>query len=94
MATKVTILGEQPIEQEKKKIEFTHYLGHSHGVPAVADLSTFSYPKKPTDYFFIELVSRKYLTINDVSYDLMYAYTDTTTRVGTLFLGHFNDGIV
>ena len=84
MATKVTILGEQPIEQEKKKIVFCRRVdvacGHISGVIGL----------KPHEFQNIELIRRKQ-TPRD--YDIMFAY-NKDRRAGGIYLGHFNDGIV
>ena len=83
MATKVTILGEQPIEQEKKKIEFVYiFTGEGRKIDAIAN---------PSSYQNIELICESYMSDK---YDLMFAYDDTRRKSGALYLGHFNDGIV
>ena len=83
MATKVTILGEHPIEQEKKKIEFVYiFTGEGRKIDAIAN---------PSSYQNIELICESYMSDK---YDLMFAYDDTRRKSGALYLGHFNDGIV
>lgn len=84
MATKVTILGEQPIEQEKKKIEFCKWVDVSGG--CISDLIGL----KPHDFQNIELIRLKQTTMD---YDVMFAYNKDRS-VGIIYLGHFNDGIV
>lgn len=83
MATKVTILGEQPIEQEKKKIEFVYFIDP---IRATVE-STLVAPK---EWDNIELIKRKH---TDKAYDVMFAY-DTDRLEGVIYLGHFNDGVV
>lgn len=87
MATKVTILGEQPIEQEKKKIEFVYAINTFSGEKEKA--KTF-----PCEWENIELVKKG---SNESELDVMLAYDDNRTvgrTVGILYLGHFNDGVV
>lgn len=84
MATKVTILGEQPIEQEKKKIEFCKWVDVSGG--CVSHLIGL----KPHDFQNIELIRLKQTSLD---YDVMFAYNKDRS-VGIIYLGHFNDGIV
>ena len=81
--TKVTILGKSQGEEPKKKIEFIKYLNSSGVTPA----HTFPY-----EYDNIELVARNYTE----DLDLMYAYDEgcRDTTSSTLYLGHFNDGVV
>lgn len=83
MATKVTILGEQPIEQEKKKIEFVYIID-------IVGLSFIEAIMQANDYTNIELIRK-----NDKSncYDVMFAYNEDRNK-GAIYLGHFNDGIV
>ena len=77
--TKVKIIGEQP-EAPKKKIEFFKYYT-ANGL-----IESRSLP----EYFEnIELICRGY----KAEYDLMFAYNKDRS-VGTLYLGHFNDGVV
>lgn len=83
MATKVTILGEQPIEQEKKKIEFLIRINSFSGNSETTSI-------RPNAWANIELIKPKE---SQSGYDVMFAYDSDRTR-GTIFLGHFNDGIV
>lgn len=84
MATKVTILGEQPIEQEKKKIEFVKWI-NENGV-AIGSIGN-----KPSTWGEILLLQRKY---QGGKYDLMFASKPNEGSLNCLYLGHFNDGIV
>ena len=83
MATKVTILGKEPIEQEKKKIVFVYFID---SVTGKAERST----TPPESWNNIELIKR---THTHDGYDIMFAY-ETDRTVGELYLGHFNDGVV
>ena len=83
MATKVTILGEQPIEQEKKKIEFVWRIDTSK-----AEKGAVKNP--PAQWGNIELIKSKNTHFD---FDVMLAYDDDR-NCGVLYLGHFNDGIV
>jgi hypothetical protein len=79
--TKVIILGEQPEKKELKPIEFELQLTEN-SAPRFA----CHYPK---DWENVELICRNYFQ----ALDLMYAY-DNDRNKGTVYLGHFNDGIV
>lgn len=78
--TKVIILGDSPTEN-KKKIEFMHYLNE--------DGTIYAINTAPSQYENIELISLNY----GETFDLMFAY-DYDRLEGTLFLGKFNDGVV
>ena len=78
--TRVTIIGENENVKKLKSIEFTHYLN--------GDMSIIKDEVMPSKYDNIELIC-KYNT----NFDLMYAYGRDRNN-GTLFMGHFNDGIV
>lgn len=86
MATKVTILGEQPIEQEKKKIEFVTAITITDGV-----IRSYEPKHAPHLWGEVVLLSRKY---HKGEYDLMFAHDFNNKGMGCLYLGHFNDGIV
>jgi len=83
MATKVTILGEQPIEQEKKKIEFVYAINIFSGEKEEAKIS-------PCEWGNIELVKKD---SRESGLDVMLAYHSKRVDA-VLYLGHFNDGIV
>lgn len=79
MATKVIVIGENV--REKKPIEFvTAWIGKNTIELAGA---------QPNSYKNIELISQDYFE----GFDLMFAY-DSNRSDGTVFLGHFNDGVV
>lgn len=81
MTTIVKILGQEPQEKQKKKIEFVSLLTIG---------KTFSSVKSnPDDYKNIELICQGYCG----KFDIMFAY-DNDRSMGYLYLGHFNDGIV
>lgn len=78
--TKVTILGQEPNKaKELKPIEFIKYINIDE---SFSDATT-----KPSRWKNIELVCRYTM------FDIMFAYDDDRDR-GTLYLGHFNDGVV
>lgn len=79
--TKVIVIGDQPNQEKKKKIEFVHCL---EGDFKVAPAET-----KPSDWKNIELICKDYS--NGV--DLMYVY-DNDRNDGCLYSGRFNDGVV
>jgi len=80
MATKITILGQEP-KEEKKPIEFKKALMSSFDVKPPT--------LKPIDYSHIVLICRNY----GGDLDLMFA-ENNATGTNCLYLGHFNDGIV
>lgn len=92
--TKVIILGEQAEQKEElKKIEFVSFL-HIH---TIHQLGIRSAPKiypcntiDPGRYKTIELIRKNY---GGSGMDLMLAYM-IDRNDGTLYLGHFNDGVV
>ncbi|PHJ51476.1 hypothetical protein VF04_34980 [Nostoc linckia z7] len=83
--TKVIILGEQPKEEKKlKPIELIKWISSIKGICEGAVV-------KPSEYDFVVLLSRLY---DGSAYDLMYVYDKNQQMSGTLYLGHFNDGVV
>jgi len=81
--TKVTILGQEEPKKELKKIEFVKYFNEHYKL---------AIPRKdvvPSDWKNIELICKDY----SKGFDLMFAFSEERNH-GTLFLGHFNDGIV
>lgn len=85
--TKVIILGEQKEKTNKKPIEFVSFLNDK------MELVIATKYRSPNKYKNIELISRKY---SDDGLDLMFAYDDDRNdeHSATLFVGHFNDGVV
>ena len=77
--TQFTIIGEEPT---KKKTQFTKYYNDNSGQFQTDPTWT------PDKYKRVELVKR-----NEGGYDVMLAY-DTNRNLGTLYLGHWNDGCV
>ena len=67
--------------KELKPIEFIIYISPDGSHDIAVD--------KPSEYKFIELNCRKYGGL----YDLMFAF-NTDKSSGSIYLGHFNDGIV
>jgi len=80
--TKVSVFG-QEAEQEKKKkpIEFVKYLNGDEVEQC---------PSPPSDYENLVLLEKNYYCIG---FDLMWAHNDSPND-GTLYLGHWNDGVV
>lgn len=79
MTTKVIVIGGDV--REKKPIEF---------VTAWTQKNTIEISGiQPNSYKNIELISQDYFD----GFDLMFAY-DSNRSDGTVFLGHFNDGVV
>jgi len=71
-------------EQESKNpIKLVLFLGRADKFEDT-DLS-------PSDWKFLELIAKDYTA----EYDLIFCYDDPNERgAGSLFLGHFNDGVV
>ena len=85
--TKIIILGENIGDQKPTKpIEFCFYLDACMGI-----VSTEGDSGKPDKWGNIELISEDY----DGEHDLMFAWDECDGRSeGTLYIGHFNDGVV
>jgi hypothetical protein len=82
MATKVTILGQEPKEEKKlKQIELIRWLAKDGEFEIASG--------KCTEWENVLLLEKKYTE----DLDLMYLY-DNGRKMGCLYLGHFNDGIV
>jgi hypothetical protein len=84
MSTEVRVLG---TEEKKTPIMFILTLGRNGITTALT---------WPDEYKHIELICRNYKHSMDEKggvHDLMFAYGDDR-NYGSLFLGHFNDGIV
>ena len=81
MATKITILGQEPKEEKKlKPIEFVRHAYENTPVHY-----------KPSDYENIQLI--KGVVIDEM--DLMMCWdNDNESKTRGFILGHFNDGIV
>jgi len=86
MATKVTILGEHKPEKELKKIQFIACVTGDKDSKKIGYNGDYN----PTSWENIELVSK---SNNDAYYDIMFAYNNDRAT-GSIFMGHFNDGIV
>lgn len=87
--TKVIIVGQaQGAEPVKKKIEFKYFI-----TGLGCNVAVFP----PANFKVVELISMGYdYAPGDqirIIYDLMFAYDDDRND-GTLYLGHFNDGVV
>lgn len=85
MATKVIILGEQA-EQKKqlKKIEFVKCMSKDYIICNAL--------YEATNWVNIELICKNYGGHKE-DMDLMFAYDEDRSK-GTLYMGHFNDGVV
>lgn len=85
--TKVTILGQEPVEvSPKKAIKFEGFLDAEHKIKLSTNLL------HPSDWGEIVLLSRNY---KEGKYDLMFAKTRRhDSEDSCLYLGYFNDGVV
>ena len=80
--TKVSVFGQDSEEEKKKKpIEFVKAFFYKKFVDAKA---------KPSEYEYVVLLEKNYYGIN---LSLIWAY-DNNPNNGTLYLGHWNDGVV
>jgi len=82
MSTKCIVLGQEKKEKELKKIEFVKHLNEG----SKFEMSYF----KPNAWENIELISCSY---TEEGMDLIFAYDEDRNR-GSLYLGHWNDGVV
>ena len=80
--TNVIIIGEQPAKKDLKPIGFVYFFSFYNGAEKT-DI-------KPKSYENIELICKDFAGFG---FDLMYAYFNDR-NAGSLYLGHFNDGIV
>ncbi len=80
--TNVIIIGEQPEKKELKPIKFVYFFSFQHGAEETET--------KPKSFENIELICKDFAGFG---FDLMYAYFNDRND-GSLYLGHFNDGIV
>jgi hypothetical protein len=80
--TNVIIIGEQLEKKELKPIKFVYFFSIQHGAEETEI--------KPKSYENIELICKDFAGFG---FDLMYAYFNDR-NAGSLYLGHFNDGIV
>ena len=88
--TKVIILGErQQEEKELKPIEVTHFINSLTGT--LGEVAKYSSSEILSDFDFIELVCENYLADER---SLMFAYNKGDRINGTLYIGHFNDGVI
>ena len=85
--TKVIILGEQPKEQEKKKIEFVKCIT----IMKEGKVVTLPANTSPSKWKEIILLCENY---RQTDLDLMFAHDFNINDGGCLYLGHFNDGII
>ena len=85
MATKCTIIGDQPQETKKKPIEFVKWIDRD-----IDDVSVEETTNQPNQFHNIELICRSI----GGRYDIMFAYFDDARSTGCLYLGHWNDGFV
>lgn len=82
--TKVIILGNDVDKTKSKKINLVKLLDSTIDTTCIKRASC-----KTADWKIIELVKRGPAG----HYDLMFAYDENRSK-GTLYLGHFNDGVV
>jgi hypothetical protein len=83
--TKTIVLGAEPTEKDKTKIEFVNVLTGEYKIEEANSSGT------PNDFNYIELVSKGYAA----GMDLMFAYDRPEEREsGVLYIGYWNDGIV
>lgn len=88
--TKVIILGEERQEEkELKPIEVTHFINSLNG--SWGEIGKYLSSEILSGFDFIELVSENYLADGR---SLMFAYEKGDRVNGTLYIGHFNDGVV
>jgi hypothetical protein len=80
--TNVIIIGEQPAKKDLKPIGFVYFFSFYNGAEKT-DI-------KPKSYENIELICKDFAGFG---FDLMYAYFNDR-NAGSLYLGHFNDGVV
>jgi hypothetical protein len=80
--TNVIIIGEQPEKKELKPIKFVYFFSFQHGAEETEI--------KPKSFENIELICKDFAGFG---FDLMYAYFNDR-NAGSLYLGHFNDGVV
>lgn len=85
---KIIIIGQKGESEPKKPIEFVKGL-LSDGTLGLIEVD------KPTDYNYIELITRDYGDLKGKSFDLIFCYDKPDERQnGVLYLGYWNDGIV
>jgi len=77
--TKCTVIGQEPVHDKKKAIEFVKLI-NTNGIVSGTDV-------KPTKFDNIELICSDF-----GGHDLMFAY-DHNRNLGYLYLGHWNDGV-
>ena len=82
--TKVIDLTKEKTKFEK--IEFCFWLDEN------IRSNRGKYSMLPSDYEEVFLIGRNYTKINNIYYDLIYARD--RGKLGSLYFGHFNDGIV
>jgi hypothetical protein len=79
--TKVSIFGQQPTEtKELKKIEFVKWLSLESDLEKAKVV--------PSNYENVMLLEKNY----PIGYDLILAWDEVSNK--TLYLGHWNDGVV
>lgn len=79
--TKISVFGEEPKkEKELKKIELVYYLSRGKKQKSATT--------RAGHWGNIMLVS------NDGEYDIMLAWDGQEASCGTVYLGHWNDGVV
>jgi hypothetical protein len=83
--TKVSVFGQDTeVKKDLKKIEFIRYLN-----TCLSFLSFHEGTSTPSIYENLVLLEREY----GEGLDLIWAYNDDP-NMGTLYLGHWNDGVV
>ena len=80
--TKVSVFGKETEEEKKKNpIEFVKALCYEKFVNTKV---------KPSEYGYVVLLEKNY---DGIGLSLIWAYEDRS-NFGTLYLGHWNDGVV
>lgn len=79
------MLGAASEVAPKKPIEFVKILDHYGKI--------LNAVREPYEFSNIELICFSYCKISGKNYDLIFAYDDDRNG-GSLYLGHFNDGVV
>lgn len=86
--TKTIIIGKENLPPQNKRIEFI-YVAVGPNLNSIEIQKTIT--RKPSDYKYIELITRNYA--NDL--DAMFAYNNPKNReAGMLYFGKWNDGVV
>lgn len=83
MKTQCIVLGKESLPRRAKPIKFEHHI-NDIGVLTTSMAS-------PESYSYVELICRNY---SSQLGDMMYAYHDIDRRLGVVYFGKWNDGVV